>query len=307
MICQARVQDFHSNGTGLNSGWDDNDEGDDCFTDLRGETKEDDAPGSSPWLEDLHKYVREYVGAEVVDGDNLRYVPDAVGSPYFPWANLTEMLVSVWAMICRPSRKSLQKLLDLLRVEDSSGCKFDPRDVPPSAEHLVSRMRTPLPLLRVLRRVVRGKGGHAAEIVECPFNLIFQRILDCPRIVEELLKNPGGKRMSAEEQSRSQIPDFHFTPIATRESDGARKSFMHGDIKMASSHTWPGMCVYCRGCAACSGRHGDGERRGFWPFSAPVPVGCVLLAKYVRRETAQLSACTGMWRLVAKISAAGRE
>lgn len=91
------------------------------------------------------------MNAEVVDGEDLNFAGLALGSRFFPWANLTEMLVSVWAIVCRPSRKSLQMLLDLLRVEDSEGGRFDPRDVPESSEHLVSRMRRRLPLLPVVR------------------------------------------------------------------------------------------------------------------------------------------------------------
>lgn len=195
-----------------------------------------ESPKKPPWLEKLHELVKEYLEAQTIDGNDLKFVYSALESPYFPWENLTEMLVAVWALTCRPSRKSLQMLLDLLRVEDSQGCRFNPRDVPRSAEHLISRMRQRLPLLPVVRREVEGKRGVPAQIVECPFNLMYQRMLDCPRIVEELLNNPGGKQMSEMERTRSRVPDEHCTPIATREPDGARKSFMHGDIMMASAH-----------------------------------------------------------------------
>lgn len=43
------------------------------------------------------------MNAEVVDGEDLNFAGLALGSRFFPWANLTEMLVSVWAIVCRPS------------------------------------------------------------------------------------------------------------------------------------------------------------------------------------------------------------
>ena len=92
-----------------------------------------------------------------------------------------------------------------------------------------------MPLLLVLRRKVKGKDGKIAETVECPFKLICHRIVDCLQMVEELMKNPGGKQMSAEEHLRSWVSDLHFSPIAARELGGARRGCMRGDIMMALS------------------------------------------------------------------------
>ena len=79
-------------------------------------------------MKDLHKLVEEYLQATCVDGADLRYFQDALGR-YGPWKNLTELVIGVWALIERPSRKSLQKLLDLLRFVDEAGSRFDPRHV----------------------------------------------------------------------------------------------------------------------------------------------------------------------------------
>ena len=163
-----------------------------------------DAPGGlPPWLENLHKLVKEYAEAEVVDGDDLEFIYSELKNPHFPFDSLTEMLIAVWALVVRPSRKELQLLLDILRLKDRHGNRFNPEDCPRSSEHLISRVRKRLPLLPVLRRKVEGKDGNEATTVECPFNLIYQRMLDCPRVVEELLRNPGGKLLSADERSRS--------------------------------------------------------------------------------------------------------
>ena len=194
------------------------------------------ADASAPWLENLHKLVAEYLQGKVVDGEKPRFDAGALPSPHFPWRNITEMLVSVWAIITRPSRKNLQMLLDLLHVEDSAGNRFDPRDVPRSAEHLIRRAREKLPLLPVICREVKGKGREVSQIVECPFNLVFQRMLRCPRVVEEFMNNFGGKQMSQDEHLRNRVPEQHLTPIATREEDGARRSFMNGTIIASSAH-----------------------------------------------------------------------
>eukprot|EP00752_Nemacystus_decipiens_P016129 g14422.t1 len=192
--------------------------------------------GLPPWMVDLHKLVKEYAEAEVVDGADLEFLYSVLESLHFPFENLTEMLVVVWALVVRPSRRELQLLLDILRLQDGAGNRFNPEDVPRSSEHLISRAGQRLPLLPVLRRNVAGKDGNEATTVECPFNLIYQRMLDCPRIVEELLRNLGGKQLSVEEQSRNQVPDYHFTPIATRGHDGAKNGFMSGEIMKASAH-----------------------------------------------------------------------
>ena len=199
-------------------------------------TIEPQAPGHAPRIENLHKIIQDYVKAEEVEGEKPKFVAGAVVSPYFPWASLAELVVCVFAIHTRQSRKSLQLLLDLLHLEDSQGNRFDPRDAPQSAEHLISRARERLPLLRLVRRKVEGKGDQEAQTVECPLNLVFHRMLQCPRIVEEFLKNPAGKQMSEAECIYNRVPDRHITPIATREVDGSRQTFMHGDMMASSAH-----------------------------------------------------------------------
>ncbi|CAB1104208.1 unnamed protein product [Ectocarpus sp. CCAP 1310/34] len=44
------------------------------------------------------------------------------------------------------------------------------------------------------------------------------------------------REVKGKDDKAAEVPDFHFTPIATRESDGARGGFMSGDIMMASAH-----------------------------------------------------------------------
>lgn len=61
-----------------------------------------------PHLKDLHKEMPEYKDAKCVDGAKPTFAFDALGSEYFPWRNLTELLIGIWAIIYRPSRKSLQ-------------------------------------------------------------------------------------------------------------------------------------------------------------------------------------------------------
>ena len=118
-----------------------------------------EARSHEPWLDNLHELIEDYAEAEVVDGEKPRFDAKALGSPYFPWKDLTELLVCLWALVTRPSRSSLQLLLDLLRYKDSSGRRFKPDDVPESAEHLISEARKRLPLLRLVRRAVEGKDG----------------------------------------------------------------------------------------------------------------------------------------------------
>lgn len=126
-----------------------------------------------PWIANLHELIEEYVAAEVVDGEDLRFDSDALGSDYFPWATLTELLMCLWAMTTRPSRKSLQLLLDLLRYRDRKGRRINPKDVPKSAEHLISRARKRLPLLCLVRRNVKGKDGQPGQTVDARSTWFF--------------------------------------------------------------------------------------------------------------------------------------
>lgn len=193
----------------------------------------DDEP---PWLEELHELMEEYDTAAVVDGDRMWFDFEALGGDYFPWRNITELLVAVWAIVTRPSRRSLQMLLDFLRFEDSTGRGFDRAEVPPSAEHLVSRMRHRLPLLPVLKRNIKDRAGNVTEAMGVPLGTLLQRILDCPRLVEEYVANFAGHRLSTEERQQNRIPDEHLTPIPNRHVDGARRSFMNGELMHSTAH-----------------------------------------------------------------------
>ena len=62
------------------------------------------ARAREPWLDELHKLIQDYLGAEVVDGERPEFAFEALGSPYFPWKSLTELLVCLWAIWTRPSR-----------------------------------------------------------------------------------------------------------------------------------------------------------------------------------------------------------
>lgn len=189
-----------------------------------------------PWLEDLYKFVEEYDDADVVDGHGLWFDYQSRGGDYFPWRNVTELLVAVWAIVTRPSRRALQMLLDFLRFEDSSGRGFDRRDLPASAEHLVSRMRRRLPLLPVLKREIGDTAGNPTESMAIPLGTLLQRILDCPRAVEEYAANFAGHRLSTEERQANRIPDEHLTPIPNRHVGGSRKSYMNGEIMHTTAH-----------------------------------------------------------------------
>lgn len=189
-----------------------------------------------PWLEELHTFLKEYRNAEVVDGDNLWFDYESWGGEYFPWRNITELLISVWALVCRPSRRSLQMLLDLLRFVDSTGRGFDRRHVPASAEHLISRMRRRLPLLPVFKRKIQDKDGNATDSLDIPLGILIQRMLDCPRIVEEYVANFAGHKLTTTDRELNRVPDEHLTPIAHRHVDGARKSYMNGDLMQSTAH-----------------------------------------------------------------------
>lgn len=143
-------------------------------------------------LGDLHNHVPEYLNAEQVDGEHLRFSRRAVGSDYFPWSELSEMLISIWALVYRPPRASLQMLLNILRFVDSTGGCFNPTHVPASADHFISRMRKRLPLLPVYSRNVAGKNGTLVKAMETPFNLILLRLLSCPRAWRSLERTSVG-------------------------------------------------------------------------------------------------------------------
>lgn len=192
--------------------------------------------GDMPPLKDVHKKVPEYDGAKCVDGEDPQFVYEALRSKYFPWRNLTELLIGVWAVIHRPSRKSLQTLLDLIRFVDREGGRFRPDDVPRSAEHLISRMRKRLPHLPVFERLIKDKEGKPARAMDIPFNLVLQRMLSCPRVVEEWRKNFGGHVMSSGERAENNVPDEHITPVATELADEAYETYMNGELVRSSSH-----------------------------------------------------------------------
>ncbi len=195
-----------------------------------------DARPKAPWIEELTEKISAYMDAECVDGDDLRYNNEDVDGDYAPWPNLTVLLVHVWAILTRPSRKSLQILLDLLRFQDPNGCRFNPAHVPRSSEHLIARGRKLLPLLKVLRRKVKDKDGHETHALEIPYNLLLQRFLASPAAVEEVLSNLGGHVMSDAQRQRSGVPHLHVTPQATNNVDGAKEGFMNGNILRSSNH-----------------------------------------------------------------------
>lgn len=198
----------------------------------------DDSPADrtkntkAPWVDLLHEFLSAYRDAKCVDGDELRFDWSAVGKTHFPWPNLTMMLISVWSILTRPSRAALQLLLDLLRYVDPDGCRFDPRDLPRSAEHLIARGRLLLPLLKVFERPIKDKGGNETYVLDIPFGVLLQRMFSCPAVMEELLENTGGHVMSAEERSIDRVTYDHLTPQATNNADGAKSGFMTG--------TWSG-------------------------------------------------------------------
>lgn len=210
-------------------GGSDNDEND------GGQEPADTRP-KAPWIEELTERISSYMDAECVDGEDLRYNNEDVGGEYAPWPNLTQLLVHVWAILTRPSRKSLQILLDLLRYQDPRGCRFNPEHVPRSSEHLIARGRKLLPLLKVLRRKIKDKDGHETQALEIPYNLLLQRFLQSPAAVEEMLSNLGGHVMSTAERQRNGVPHPHVTPQATNNVDGAKEGFMNGNVVRSSNH-----------------------------------------------------------------------
>lgn len=175
----------------------------------------------APFLENLHKFVRQYRAARGVDGDDLRFISEAFESDYFTFANLSEVLLSVCVFATRPFRQSLQRLLDIFRYADVKGCQSDTADMP---VYFINRMQLRLPLLPVSSRTVKDKAGNDTQAMDIPCILLLQRILDCPRVMEKISSDSGGHVMSARERRRNGVPDRHLTPVPTRRADGARKA-----------------------------------------------------------------------------------
>lgn len=107
--------------------------------------------------------------------------------------------------------------------------------MPASAEHIISRMRLRLPLLPASSRTVKDKAGNDAQAMDIPFNLLIQRMIDCPRVMEEISSNFGGHVMSARDRRRSGVSGRHLTPVPTRRADGAINVFINGGILRSSS------------------------------------------------------------------------
>ncbi|CAB1118504.1 unnamed protein product [Ectocarpus sp. CCAP 1310/34] len=187
-------------------------------------------------LKDMHKTLPEYKDAECVDGVDPQFLIDALRSRHFPWRNLMEQLIGVWAVTHRPSRKSLQILLGLFSFVDRQGYRFRPEDAPRSVEHLISRMRKRLPHLPVFERTINDKNGETAKAIDIPFNVLLQRMLSCPRVVEEWRKNFGGHVMSRSERAKNNLPDEHITPVATELADKACETYMNGKLVRSFSH-----------------------------------------------------------------------
>ena len=78
--------------------------------------------------------------------------------------------------------------------------------------------------------------GKPARAMDIPFNLVLNRMVSCPRVVEEMLQNFGGHVMSAEERAANNVPDQHITPIPTELADKAYETYMDGELLRSSSH-----------------------------------------------------------------------
>ena len=191
-------------------------------------------------LWELHEAICEAEGAVTVEGSaaKLRYQTKAANSPWYPFRNLSRLLLAQFCDQYKVSRVMLEGILAMLRFVDvESGERFNVDDLEGvHHEHFRARNRPYLPLLQVVKRKVesspaaKAAGQGSAESYDIPVNLVIDRLLRSSLAMAKAVGNQGGKQLNAAEVSAARLGSSHIFSSPEEPLDGAKKANLHGDL-----------------------------------------------------------------------------
>lgn len=184
-------------------------------------------------------------GATVIEGgaQNLRYNEKASGSEYYPFPNLSCMLLNKLADDFQLSRRIPEGMLRMLRFEDINGRKFDTAELDSvHHEHFRARNRRFFPLLLALERKVSCSntattaGERESSVFDIPVNVILDRKLRSTQSVQEMLDNQGGKMLTEAETKEAGLSSQHIFSCPEVHEGNIRRTNMHGKLARTRAH-----------------------------------------------------------------------
>lgn len=194
-----------------------------------------DAAPEEKRLERLHVGL----GGKTLEGGKefCTYNTKAKGSPFFPYENLSVMLLFLFVHKYQVSEAMLDGLLAILRTRhDDKGFEVDDlKSV--TAKHFYSRRRSHHPLLEVVETMVPTKDrGTSVPSFTIPVNLLLARKMQSPRFIEMCVENAGGKVLSAEEAQQNRLSSPHLFAVPTEPLGNALSTNMHGALARSSAY-----------------------------------------------------------------------
>jgi len=158
-------------------------------------------------------------------------------SPFYPYENLSVMLLFLFVHKYQVSEAMLNGLLAILRTRhNDQGFEVDDiRGV--TAKHFYSRRRSHHPLLEVVETMVPTKeGGTSVPCYTIPINLLLARKMQSPSFIEMCVQNPGGKVLSEDEAEQNRLSSHHLFAVPTEPLGNALSTSMHGALARSSAY-----------------------------------------------------------------------
>jgi len=200
------------------------------------------------WEALSESYTAENSGGEPSSTENDTSIPgpedatsptslDAARSPFYPYENLSVMLLFLFVHKYQVSEAMLNGLLAILRTRhNDQGFEVDDiRGV--TAKHFYSRRRSHHPLLEVVETMVPTKeGGTSVPCYTIPINLLLARKMQSPSFIEMCVQNPGGKVLSEDEAEQNRLSSHHLFAVPTEPLGNALSTSMHGALARSSAY-----------------------------------------------------------------------
>lgn len=161
----------------------------------------------------------------------------AKDSPWYPYENLSVMLLFLFVHKYQVSEAMLHGLLAILRTRhNDEGFQIDDlRGV--TAKHFYSRRRAHHPLLEVVETMVPTKeGGATVPSYTIPVNLLLARQMQSPSFIDMCREKPGGKVLSGEEAEQNRLSCHHLFAVPTEPEGNALSTNLHGALARSSPY-----------------------------------------------------------------------
>ena len=200
-----------------------------------------------PHVRDLMDQVPR--GKRLEGGPSVRVNERARRSPFYPFPNITVLLLFLFAHTHKLSRQAVDDLFFILRFtithesEDAAGSKhsgdnsrkvdgFEREDVPKSGEHFLRDTRKFLPLLDLFQDEVPSTAGSGAtsKVFLFPLPSILDRILRSPKAMAQLEQNAAGHILSDREALDNCVSESYVFPVPTRGVGDRKQCNMNDDL-----------------------------------------------------------------------------